>query len=108
MSTRLALVRPPSPRMHEGLVTHIERQPVDPVLAERQWHDYVAALHANGWDTVEVASAPHLPDCAFIEDTMVVFRDVLQMDEVEAKKVKLWAIRSLVEAARKPARKPPS
>ena len=76
MSTRLALVRPPSPRMHEGLVTHIERQPVDPVLAERQWHDYVAALHANGWETVEVAAAPHLPDCAFIEDTMVVFRDV--------------------------------
>jgi AcrR family transcriptional regulator len=41
-------------------------------------------------------------------EAMVVFRDVLQMDEVEAKKVKLWAIRSLVEAARKPARKPPS
>ncbi|MFZ4718547.1 MAG: dimethylargininase [Ilumatobacteraceae bacterium] len=74
--SRLALVRPPSPRLAEGLVTHIERSPVDVALAEQQWHDYVAALQANGWDTVHVAPAPDCPDSAFVEDTMVVFRDV--------------------------------
>lgn len=74
--SRLALVRPPSPHLADGLVTHIERTPVDAALAHRQWLAYVAALQANGWDTVEVAPAPDCPDSAFIEDTMVVFADV--------------------------------
>jgi AcrR family transcriptional regulator len=34
-------------------------------------------------------------------EAMVVFKDVLQLDEVEAKKVRRWAIRVLVEAAKK-------
>ncbi len=75
-STRFALVRRPSPRLADGLVTHIDRTPVDPALAEQQWADYVAAMHAHGWATTEVEPAPDLPDSAFIEDTMVVFRDV--------------------------------
>jgi hypothetical protein len=32
---------------------------------------------------------------------MVVFKDVLQLDDADARKVKRWAIRALVEAARK-------
>jgi hypothetical protein len=32
---------------------------------------------------------------------MVVFKDVLQLDEAEAQKVRRWAIRAQVEAARK-------
>jgi dimethylargininase len=75
MSTH-ALVRRPSPRLADGLVTHIDRTPVDADLAARQWADYVAALQANGWATTEVAPAPDLADSAFVEDTMVVFRDV--------------------------------
>ncbi|MBW7837025.1 MAG: TetR/AcrR family transcriptional regulator [Sphingomonadales bacterium] len=35
-------------------------------------------------------------------ESRVVFKDVLQTDEREAQKVKRWAIRALVEAARKP------
>jgi dimethylargininase len=72
----LALVRPPSPRLAEGLLTHLERTPVDVALAIQQWHGYVAALEANGWPTVPVAGAPDCPDSAFVEDTMVVFRGV--------------------------------
>lgn len=37
-------------------------------------------------------------------EAMVVFKDVLQSDDAEARKVKRWAIRALVNAARKPAR----
>lgn len=74
--SKLALVRRPSPRLAEGLVTHIDRTPIDPGLAEQQWHSYVEALHANGWATTEVAPAPDCPDSAFVEDTMVVFRGV--------------------------------
>ena len=55
---KLALVRRPSPRLAEGLVTHIERVPVDVELALRQWQGYVAALRAEGWETIEVPPAP--------------------------------------------------
>ncbi|MGB7157320.1 MAG: TetR/AcrR family transcriptional regulator [Tepidisphaeraceae bacterium] len=34
-------------------------------------------------------------------EAMVVFKDVLQLDDAEARKVKRWAIRALVDAARK-------
>lgn len=34
-------------------------------------------------------------------EAMVVFKDVLQVSEAEARKVRRWAIRALVEAARK-------
>jgi dimethylargininase len=54
----------------------MERTPVDVALAVQQWHGYVAALEANGWRTVPVDPAPGCPDSAFIEDTMVVFRDL--------------------------------
>jgi AcrR family transcriptional regulator len=35
---------------------------------------------------------------------VIVSKDVLQMDDAEARRTKRWAIRALVEAARKPAR----
>jgi AcrR family transcriptional regulator len=35
-------------------------------------------------------------------EAMVVFKDVLQLDDADARKVKRWAIRALVGAARKP------
>jgi hypothetical protein len=34
-------------------------------------------------------------------ESMVVFKDVLQMDATDARKVRRWAIRALVEAALK-------
>jgi dimethylargininase len=73
---RRALVRRPSPRLAEGLLTHIERVPVDVDLAGRQWDGYVAALRAEGWETVEVPPAPDRPDSVFVEDTVVVYADL--------------------------------
>ena len=35
-------------------------------------------------------------------ESMAVFKDVLQMDEADACEVRRWAIRALVDAARKP------
>jgi dimethylargininase len=71
-----ALVRRPSPRFDDGLTTHIDRVPVDPDLAARQWADYVAAFRAGGWATVEVEPADDLPDAPFVEDTVVVVDDL--------------------------------
>ncbi|MFC8916520.1 dimethylargininase [Streptomyces sp. NPDC047821] len=75
MPSRKALVRRPSPRLAEGLVTHAERRPVDPGLALGQWERYAAALVAHGWETVEVEPADDCPDGVFVEDTVVVFRE---------------------------------
>ena len=74
--SKLALVRPPSPHLAEGIVTHIDRSPIDVSLAMQQWAAYVKALRDHGWTTTEVSAAPNCPDSAFVEDTMVVFRDV--------------------------------
>ncbi|MFC6288482.1 dimethylargininase [Nocardioides sp. GCM10027113] len=71
-----ALVRRPSPRLADGLVTHIDRRPVDPDLALDQWRQYVAALEKAGWETVEVPPADDCPDAAFVEDTVVVYGDL--------------------------------
>ena len=76
MHSSTALVRRPGPRLAEGLVTHIERQPVDVALAARQWSGYVDALAANGWDVVEVPPADDCPDSVFVEDTVVVVDDL--------------------------------
>ncbi len=76
-SDRRALVRRPGPRLAEGLITHIERQPVDVPLALRQWDAYVQAFADNGWTTLEVPPADDCPDAVFVEDTMVVYRDVV-------------------------------
>ncbi|EPX64787.1 NG,NG-dimethylarginine dimethylaminohydrolase 1 [Cystobacter fuscus DSM 2262] len=73
---KLALVRRPSPRLADGITTHIERTPVDLALARRQWEAYVAALHAEGWETIEVAPADDCPDSVFVEDTVVVYGDL--------------------------------
>jgi dimethylargininase len=72
-SGRIALVRRPSARLAEGRVTHIERRPVDVVLARRQHDAYLAALEASGWAVLEVPPAEDCPDSVFVEDTVVIF-----------------------------------
>jgi dimethylargininase len=73
---RRALVRRPSPRLAEGLLTHLDRVAVDVELAQRQWEAYVAALQAEGWETIEVPPAPDCPDSVFVEDTVVMYGDL--------------------------------
>lgn len=74
--TRRALVRRPSPRLADGLLTHLERVPVDVELARRQWEGYVGALRAESWEVVEVPPADDCPDSVFVEDTVVVYDDL--------------------------------
>jgi dimethylargininase len=72
MSRGIALVRRPSGRLAEGLVTHIERSDVDVARARRQHEAYRAALADAGWQVREVDPAEHCPDSVFVEDTVVV------------------------------------
>jgi dimethylargininase len=72
----IALVRRPSSRLAEGIVTHIERQQIDYERALRQWAGYVETMSSAGWEIVEVPPAEDCPDSVFIEDTMVVYKNV--------------------------------
>lgn len=76
MENRQALVRRPGPRLAEGLLTHLERTPVDVDLASEQWTAYVDALRAEGWETIEVPAADDCADAVFIEDTVVMYADL--------------------------------
>ncbi|GLI02974.1 dimethylargininase [Phytohabitans aurantiacus] len=72
MDRGIALVRTPSSRLAQGIVTHIPRTPVDGNLARRQHDAYCAALDEAGWSVRDVVPADGSPDSVFVEDTVVV------------------------------------
>ncbi|WP_419993717.1 dimethylargininase [Streptomyces boninensis] len=100
MVTDTALVRRPGPRLADGLVTHIDRKPVDTDLALRQWEAYVAALQAHGWETAEVAGADECPDAVFVEDAVVMFRNVALITRpgAESRRAETAAVEEAVAA----------
>ncbi len=100
MLDRRALVRRPSPRLAEGLVTHIDRQPIDVDLAMRQWQAYVDALQAAGWETIEVPPMEECPDGVFIEDDVVMYADraVVARPGADERKPETAAIADLLGA----------
>ncbi|MCM2386840.1 dimethylargininase [Streptomyces albipurpureus] len=76
MPSRKALIRRPSPGIAEGLVSHSERSSVDADLALLQWEMYAEALREHGWETIETEPLDECPDGVFVEDTVVMFRNV--------------------------------
>jgi dimethylargininase len=96
----LALVRRPGPRLADGIVTHIDRQPVDVELAAEQWDGYTDALVANGWDLLEVPPADDCPDAVFVEDAVVLFRNVavLTRPGADARKPEVDGVAKAVDA----------
>ncbi|GAA2232375.1 N(G),N(G)-dimethylarginine dimethylaminohydrolase [Promicromonospora sukumoe] len=74
---RTLLVRPPSPALADGELTHLERVPVDPALAARQWTGYVDVFRDLGWSVRELPAADAHPDGVFVEDAVVVFDDLI-------------------------------
>lgn len=72
----VALMRRPGPNLARGIVTHIDRVEVDPVLAARQYTIYQEALASAGWRVYEVDPAPEHPDSVFVEDPVVVCGDL--------------------------------
>src|SRR6185312_10124829 len=74
------LVRGPSSRLAEGIVTHISRMPVDMELARSQHAAYADALAASGWTIRAAPAADDCPDSVFIEDTVVICEDLGTLD----------------------------
>jgi len=76
VSAGTAIVRRPSPALADGIVTHLQRAPVDPGRALDQWEAYVGALREHGWAILEAAPADACPDGVFVEDVAVVLAGV--------------------------------
>jgi len=96
----IALVRRTSSRLAEGLLTHIERQPVDIDLARQQWESYVDALRTVGWQIREVPQLESCADSVFIEDTVVMYRDVAVVTRPgnDARKPEVEAVEPIVSS----------
>jgi len=71
-----SIVRPPSSRLAEGIVTHISRTTVDMELARTQHAAYASALAGSGWQVEQVPVAEDCPDSVFVEDAVVVCDDL--------------------------------
>jgi len=70
------MVRPPSSRLAEGIVTHISRTTVDVELARTQHAAYASALAGSGWQVEQVPVAEDCPDSVFVEDAVVACDDL--------------------------------
>jgi dimethylargininase len=73
---RVVLVRAPAKTLSKGQLTHLKRRPIRYAKALAQWTAYVAALEAEGFSTREIDADDTRPDCAFIEDTVVMLGQV--------------------------------
>ena len=73
---RVALVRRPSPRLADGELTHLDRDPIDLELALEQWQAYVEVFRHHGWSVVELEPLDDHPDGAFVEDAVVMYGDL--------------------------------
>jgi dimethylargininase len=71
-----AILRRPSSRMEGGERTHLDRAPIDPVLALVQHAAYAAALKAAGAEVTVLDGADDFPDCAFVEDVVITLPEL--------------------------------
>jgi dimethylargininase len=68
----LAFTRAVSPRIAECALTHLDRQPIDPVRAAAQHAAYERALEGAGYDIVRLPQLAEDPDAVFVEDTAIL------------------------------------
>ncbi|MGH3231602.1 MAG: dimethylarginine dimethylaminohydrolase family protein, partial [Streptosporangiaceae bacterium] len=94
------LIRAPSSRLAEGIVTHISRVPVVVALARAQHAAYAGALEASGWMIRSVPAAEDCPDSVFIEDAVVVCEDlaVLARPGAPARRAEVPGVAGVLES----------
>jgi dimethylargininase len=99
MHAGTALIRRPGPMLADGIVTHIARTAVDQRRAETQWEHYVAAMEGAGWHSIEVPPADDCPDAVFIEDTVVMYRNlaVITRPGADSRKPEIVAVEKTVD-----------
>ncbi|PWN47801.1 putative dimethylarginine dimethylaminohydrolase [Violaceomyces palustris] len=91
----ILLVRPPSSKLVQGQITHIERSDeVSYDLARQQWQNYVKAFSEEGWKVKVVDEADDQPDCVFVEDSIVFFKNLAEGHESGADRRDLFVLAS--------------
>jgi len=71
-----ALTREVSPAIARCELEFLDRQPIDPRLAEEQHRQYQACLAELGAQVEELPAAPDLPDSVFVEDPAIVLDEI--------------------------------
>jgi len=94
------LVRDPSRRLADGIVTHISRTRFDVALARTQHAAYADALAASGWTIRRVPVAEDCPDSVFVEDAVVICEDlaVLTRPGAPARRAEVAGVAQAVRA----------
>jgi dimethylargininase len=72
----LAITRAISDSFPDCQLTHLERQPIDLLIARQQHRHYQETLRSLGCRVVELPADDSLPDCVFVEDTALVLPEV--------------------------------
>src|SRR5260221_9234483 len=80
----IAITHVPSPKMHAGLRTFVERAPIDADLAMRQHVEFRRLLGRCGVLVRTIDTHRELPDCAFVEDAAVVLDEVAVLTSMGA------------------------
>jgi dimethylargininase len=73
---KIAITRKISPSIVRCELTHIERQPIDLELAERQHHQYESTLVDLGCQLIQLPVETDLPDSVFVEDIAIVLDEL--------------------------------
>ena len=68
----LAFTRAVSPRIAECALTHLDRQPIDPIRADAQHAAYEQALADAGCEVIRLPDLADDPDAVFVEDTALL------------------------------------
>jgi dimethylargininase len=76
LTMKRMLVREPNLRLTDGIVTYITREPVDFDRARQQWDGYIETITHAGWHAIVVPLNTPCPDGVFIEDPVVVYKDL--------------------------------
>lgn len=69
---RIALVRSPSPALHRGARTFVDRESIDLAVARAQHEAYVERLRSFGIAVAFLPPLPSHPDAVFVEDAAIV------------------------------------
>ncbi len=72
----IAITRDVTPSIIACELTHIDRQPIDPMMAAVEQREYRKLLASLGLEVVRIPGDRAYPDSVFIEDTAIVLDDL--------------------------------
>jgi dimethylargininase len=98
----IAIVRAVSPSMADCELTHLDRQPIDIALAEKQHEEYVDALRRLGCGIERATELPQHADAVFVEDCAVVLPElaIITRPGAESRREEVYSIAEMLEQYR--------